>query len=53
MSQFKRLVEKVLEMHSQGRTEAEIARALQCGRSVVEYVLAMYGTVEAGSVVVL
>ena len=27
MSQFKRLVEKVLEMHSQGRTEAEIARA--------------------------
>jgi orotate phosphoribosyltransferase-like protein len=47
MSQFKRLVEKVLWMHSQGQSEAEIARALQCGRSVVEYVLAVHGAVDA------
>jgi orotate phosphoribosyltransferase-like protein len=44
MSQFKRLVVAVLEMTSEGMTESEIARELHCGRSVVEYILAIYGT---------
>lgn len=42
MSQFKRLLHKILEMETQGLTEAEIARDLQIGRSVVEYVIATY-----------
>ena len=47
MSQFKRLVEQVLEMQSQGLSDAEIARALQCGRSVVEYIVAVYADMDA------
>ena len=46
MSQFKRLLDRILEMETQGLTEAEIARVLQIGRSVVEYALEMYGDVE-------
>jgi orotate phosphoribosyltransferase-like protein len=42
MSKFKRLVEAVLELQAQGLSDAEIATALQCGRSVVEYIIAVY-----------
>ena len=47
MGQFKRLVDQIVEMQAQGLTEAEIARALQIGRSVVEYALEVHGSVEA------
>ena len=43
-------MEQILWMQSQGLTEAEIARALQIGRSVVEYALEVYGTIDKGSV---
>ena len=45
MGQFKNLVIEILELQSQGLNEVEIARALQIGRSVVEYTLEMYGDV--------
>lgn len=43
MSQFKRLVVEILDRAALGQNEAAIARELQCGRSVVDYVLTMYG----------
>ena len=46
MGQFKTLVTEIMELQSQGLSEAEIARVLQVGRSVVEYALEMYGAVE-------
>jgi orotate phosphoribosyltransferase-like protein len=42
MSKFKNLVIDIMEMHERGRTVAEIATALQLGRSVVEYVIDTY-----------
>jgi orotate phosphoribosyltransferase-like protein len=42
MSKFKNLVIDIMEMYGRGRTVAEIATALQCGRSVVEYVIDTY-----------
>ncbi len=42
MSKFKNLIIDILEMHERGRTVAEIATALQLGRSVVEYVIDTY-----------
>ena len=42
MSQFKRLVEKVLWMHQEGLSESEIGQQLQIGRTVVEYFVEMY-----------
>ncbi len=42
MSQFKRLVEKVLELNQAGLSENEIAVAVQCSRGVVQYVLDTY-----------
>ena len=47
MSQFKRLVEQVLEMQSQGMTDAEIAQSLQVGRSIVEYIVTVYADMDA------
>ena len=44
MAQFKRLVVEVLSLNDAGLTIAEIARRLQCGRSVVEYIIAIYAT---------
>ena len=44
MAQFKRLVVEVLSLNDAGLTIAEIARRLQCGRSVIEYIIAIYAT---------
>lgn len=43
MSQFKRLVEMILELHSAGWTDAEISTALEVSRGVVHYVVDMCG----------
>lgn len=43
MSQFKTLVMQILQLNEEGHTVAEIATVLQCGRSVVEYTLDLYG----------
>jgi hypothetical protein len=43
MGQFKRLLETILEMQSQGLSEAEIARATRCPLDFVEYALAVHG----------
>ena len=51
MGQFKRLVIEVLSLHEAGLSETEIARVLQIGRSVVEYVIEVHGAVDKGSVV--
>ena len=45
MSKFKNLVIDIMEMYERGRTVAEIATALQLGRSVVEYVIDTYAEV--------
>ena len=45
MSKFKDLIIDILEMYERGRTVAEIATALQLGRSVVEYVIDTYAEV--------
>ena len=45
MSKFKNLVIDILEMQEQGLDVVEIARVLQCGRSVVEYVIDTYAEV--------
>ena len=42
MSKFKDLIIDILEMHERGADVVEIARALQLGRSVVEYVIDTY-----------
>ena len=47
MSQFKRLVQMILELNSEGWTDAEISQALQVSRGVVQYVVEMYGITEA------
>ena len=44
MAQFKRLIMKVLSLNDEGMTIAEIACRLQCGRSIVEYIIAIYAT---------
>ena len=44
MAQFKRLVIEVLSLNDAGMTIAEIASRLQLGRSVVEYIIAIYAT---------
>lgn len=44
MAQFKRLVVEVLSLNDAGLTIAEIATRLQCGRSVIEYIIAIYAT---------
>ena len=41
---FKDLLIDILAMYDEGLDVVEIARALQCGRSVVEYVIDTYGT---------
>ena len=45
MSKFKDLIIDILEMYERGRSVAEIATALQLGRSVVEYVIDTYAEV--------
>ena len=45
MSKFKNLIIDILEMYERGLDVVEIARALQCGRSVVEYVIDTYAEV--------
>ena len=45
MSKFKTLIIDILEMHERGADVVEIARALQLGRSVVEYVIDTYAEV--------
>ena len=45
MSKFKDLIIDILEMHERGADVVEIARALQLGRTVVEYVIDTYGEV--------
>lgn len=45
MSKFKILIIDILEMHEAGADVVEIARALQLGRTVVEYVIDTYGEV--------
>ena len=47
MSQFKRLVEMILELHSAGWTDAEISTALEVSRGVIHYVVDMYARAEA------
>jgi orotate phosphoribosyltransferase-like protein len=42
MSKFKNLIIDIMEMYGRGNNVAEIATALQCGRSVVEYVIDTY-----------
>lgn len=42
MSKFKALIIDILEMYERGVDVAEIATVLQCGRSVVEYVIDTY-----------
>lgn len=42
MSKFKDLIIDILEMHERGASVAEIATALQVGRSVVEYAIDTY-----------
>jgi orotate phosphoribosyltransferase-like protein len=42
MSKFKDLIIDIMEMYSKGNNVAEIATVLQCGRSVVEYVIDNY-----------
>ena len=42
MSKFKDLIIDILEMYERGRSVAEIATALQLGRSVVEYAIDTY-----------
>jgi orotate phosphoribosyltransferase-like protein len=45
MAKFKDLLISILELDERGVSVADIATRLQVGRSVVEYALAMYGTV--------
>ena len=44
MSKFKDLIIDILEMYERGANVAEIATALQVGRSVVEYAIDTYAT---------
>lgn len=45
MAQFKRLLETILEMQSQGLSEAEIAKATRCPLDFVQYAIAVHGEV--------
>ena len=45
MSKFKTLIIGILEMYERGADVAEIATALQVGRSVVEYAIDTYAEV--------
>ena len=47
MSQYKRLVQMILELNSAGWSDAEISTALQVTRGVVHYVIDVYGVTEA------
>jgi hypothetical protein len=43
MSQFKRLVQEILDLTSLGLSELEVANAVGVSRGVVDYVVEMYG----------
>ena len=43
MSQFKRMVELILELNSQGMTDWEIARACDVTVGIVHYVIEVHG----------
>jgi len=45
MAKFKNLVIDILEMYERGLDVVKIASALQCNRSVVEYVIDTYAEV--------
>jgi hypothetical protein len=50
MSQFKRLVEMILELNSAGWTDWEIARATDCTVGVVQYVIEVHGVAYSAAV---
>ncbi len=43
MSQFKRLLQRILELNSEGMSDTEVARACDVTVGVVQYVMDMYG----------
>jgi orotate phosphoribosyltransferase-like protein len=46
MSQFKRLVQEILDLTSLGLSDIEVAREVGVSRGVVDYVVETYGGVE-------
>ena len=49
MSQMKKLMQTILELHYLGLSDAEIARRLQLRRDIVQYCVDTYAEVEAAA----